>query len=58
MKTLLEKGGFEYIVDQFLAAKVSTQSADSLADRLELKQLSIIVALLRMIFAAAFKLNN
>ena len=50
----MENGGFSYIIDEFLKKQVSTDTARSLNDRFELKSVSFMLVLMRVIMSAAF----
>ena len=50
----MENGGFSYIIDECLKKQVSTDTARSLNDRFELKSVSFMLVLMRVIMSAAF----
>ena len=57
-KTFLENGGFDYILAQFWTKQVSTNEATTLSDKFELKSISFMLILLRVIMSAAFATDN
>ena len=53
-KTFLSNGGLNYIIEQFLTKRVSSQAISSTNDQFELNKISFMTVLLRVIMSAAF----
>ena len=57
-KTFLENGGFDYIIEEFQKLKISPKSENAVSDYFELKKISFLSVLIRVILTASFSTDG